>query len=307
MISVTDPDMRHGRKSASVLIAGFKAQVLVTVTLGWILLARVFAANRHDGEDLPALVDELQARHGLVPPWITGDHAYGTLANHAELASRQAGGGPELIARMARPTNGGRFTKDQFHLDFDLATLACPAGHAIGRTRWATRKDERGWLFDFGAERCGKCPIRARCVSPKAKGGKGRSVFIVPERERLIRAHLERRTQQGFQSKLAQRVRVEHRIASLCQCGGKRVHRFGTRAVDFDVRLSALAANLRQLGAALRTRPDVRARLDAIAARLRDDPELRARVVAALLLVAALAHALGAARATWGPQRSPTT
>ena len=33
IISVTDPDMRHGRKSASALIAGFKAHLLVSV--GW--------------------------------------------------------------------------------------------------------------------------------------------------------------------------------------------------------------------------------------------------------------------------------
>lgn len=291
-ISITDPDMRHGRKSASVLIAGFKANVVVTVLLGWILLARVFAANRHDGEDLPGLLDELEACHRLNPSSVAGDHAYGTLANHADFARRQADGGPELIARMARPTNGGRFTKDEFGVDLDLATLTCPSGHTIPRTQWATRQGQRGWLFEFGAERCGPCPLRGRCVSPTAKDDKGRSVFIVAERERLIRAHLHRRDEADFRSKLSKRVTVEHRIAAVTQCGGKQVHRFGAQAVDFDVRLSALAANLRQLGAVLRARPELKARLEALVARLRADPELRARVLAVLVLIALLTHAL---------------
>nr|MBC8327361.1 transposase [Planctomycetota bacterium] len=49
IISVTDPDMRHGRKSASALIAGFKAHLLVSVVWGWIVGVRLTAANVHDG------------------------------------------------------------------------------------------------------------------------------------------------------------------------------------------------------------------------------------------------------------------
>jgi hypothetical protein len=287
LISVTDPDMRHGRKSASVLIAGFKVQVVAAVALGWILLARAFAANRHDGEDLPDLIAELDARHGLSPTSMAGDHAYGTLSNHAAFVRLAATGGPELIARMPRPANGGRFTKDEFVVDFERAELICPEAHTIPRTRWAKRSGERGWLFAFPAALCGACPMRSRCVSPKAKPRKGRTVFIVPERERLIRAHLQRRQQPGFKDRLARRVQVEHTIAAITQCGGKRVHRHRTPAVDFDVRLSCLAANLRRLGSVLRQRPEAQARLEAIAARSRHDPALRAMVLAALLLFAA--------------------
>ena len=53
---MTDPDMRHGRKSASVLIAGYKAQVVASLLWGFILLTKVFRANQHDGENLPQLL-----------------------------------------------------------------------------------------------------------------------------------------------------------------------------------------------------------------------------------------------------------
>ena len=44
-ISIEDSEMRHGRKSASQLIAGFKVQVVSTLLCGFILLIRVIKAN----------------------------------------------------------------------------------------------------------------------------------------------------------------------------------------------------------------------------------------------------------------------
>jgi hypothetical protein len=256
-ISVTDPDMRHGRKSASTLIAGYKAQVVASLVHGFIVMVRVFAANRPDGEDLPQLADEL-ARQGIEPAWWSGDHAYGTLANHRYFAERSDS---ELVARMPRPKNGGRWTKDEFRYDFSSHTLTCPAGHQATRFSWATQHQRKGRLFVFPPERCGTCPEVGRCVSPKAAPGSGRSVFVVEQEERLIRGHLARRRQPEFCRRLAHRPVVERVIAGFAQCGGKKAHRFGMAHVSFDAALSALAYNLRRLGSLLRCRPALKARL----------------------------------------------
>lgn len=269
IISVTDPDMRHGRKSASVLIAGFKAHLLVSVVWGWILAVRVSRANVHDG----ALLGDLVAAAGhaeLKPAWVAGDHAYGTLDNHEWFAAQRAGDAraPELIARMARPSHGGRFTKDAFEIDLATARLTCPAKQTIGRTRYASRDGRRGWLFAF-QKRCAGCGLRPRCVSPQAAAGRGRTVFIVPERERRIRDHLVRREQRDFRDKLALRVRVEHANARFRQCGGKVARRFGQHNVLLDARVSALACNLRRLAGILAKRPDLVERLVALAEKRR--------------------------------------
>jgi hypothetical protein len=264
IISVTDPDMRHGRKSASVLIQGFKVQVIASLCYGWILLTQVFRANEHDGRDLPALVDELSNKHGLNPRWVGGDHAYGTIANHMAFAQRE---GTELIARMPRPSNGGQFTKDEFDIDFDTATLRCPGGHSQ-QCKYATRHGQKGWLFNYPAEVCGACPLRSQCVSPKANKDKGRSVFMVEAQERLIRAHLTDRQKPDFQAKLAQRVKVEHTIAAFAQCGGKSVTRLRESNVDFDVGTSALATNFRRLGFLIKKRPELRVQLQELLAAL---------------------------------------
>jgi hypothetical protein len=264
LISMTDPDMRHGRKSASVLIAGYKAQVVASVLWGFILLTKVFRANQHDGENLPQLLAAL-ARLGLTPRKIIGDHAYGTLANHAHVAQRRAQGlipAQELVARMPRPQNGGRFTKDQFQVDLESRTVTCPAGQQGAQMRWAMRDQDRGWEFEFPQAVCGACPLRSQCVNPKSKGA-GRTVFIVEAKERMIRAHLARRQELDFIALLSQRPDVERVIAGLAQCGGKQAHRMGMDNVSFDETLSALGYNLRRLGAVLKHNPELARRLEA--------------------------------------------
>lgn len=264
IISLTDRDMRHGRKSASVLISGYKAQVAATVMYGFILMARVIKANRHDGRDLPELAEALDAQ-GLSPEWWAGDHAYGTLANHHSFRADNRG---ELVARMSRPGNGGRFTKDEFDYDFERNTLSCPAGLTVFQKRWETNSRKKGRLFEFPGEQCAACPHRERCISPKASDNRGRTVFIVDKDERVIREHLQRREQPEFRERLAKRVGVEHAIAGFAQCGGKQAQRFGQKCVGFDANLSALAYNLRRLGSLMRDAPELQTQVEAAAGRL---------------------------------------
>lgn len=259
-ISVTDPDMRHGRKSASVLIAGYKVQVMASLLFGFILLTRVIRANQHDGQALPGLLDGLRTL-GLRPRKVLGDHAYGTLANHHDIEQRrQQGDDVELIARMPRPENGGRLTKDQFEIDLERKQLRCPAGQLQPMSRKEKQGGRLGWLFEFPASVCQSCPMQKQCVSPKSKSG-ARTVFVLPEDEQLIRAHLVRRAELDFVALLAERPAVERVLAGLVQCGGKTVHRVGQPLVDFDVALSAVTYNLRRLGSVLRQQPELEARV----------------------------------------------
>jgi hypothetical protein len=248
--------MRHGRKSASQIIKGFKTQVVASVALGFILLVRVFSANRHDGENLPEIVEELE-QAGFRPAWWGGDHAYGTLSNHRFFAESSA----ELVARMARPANGGRFTKDEFAYSFENHTLTCPRGLTVHQSRFQDRDGQRGRVFDFTSAGCENCPLRAQCVSPKAAANKGRTVFIVDDNERLIREHLARREEPLFKERLAHRPSVERVISGFAQCGGKKARRFGKRDLAFDANLSALAYNLRRLGSLLAQDSELETRL----------------------------------------------
>jgi hypothetical protein len=256
-MSVTDPDMRHGRKSASNLFAGFKAQVVTSLVFNFIVFFRVMKANVHDGENLPELVEELK-QQGITPAWWAGDHAYGTLKNHRFFNEHVEG---ELVARMARPVNGGRFTKDDFKYDFEAQTLTCPAGHKLPHQKWDTERGRKGHRFDFTHAGCATCPRRGECVSPKAAEDQGRTVFIVDDEERLIRNHLRRREESEFKERLSKRPAVERAIAGFAQCGGKQARRFGMENVEFDGKLSALTYNLRRLGSLMRADDTLEERL----------------------------------------------
>jgi len=275
-ISVTDPEMRHGRKSASQLIAGYKVQVVASVVYGFIVMTQLIKANEHDGKALPAMAKELQEQE-IRPSWWAGDHAYGTLANHEFFAETGPDGQPahgELVARMPRPTNGGCFTKDEFGYDFETHTLTCPANVSVQLGRWAVQDGHKGRLFTFPPSSCSSCPQRAACLQQNAGRDKGRRVFINEPRERLIREHLERRDQPDFKEKLSKRPQVERVIAGLAQCGGKQARRFGRAEVGFDVRLSSLAYNLKRLGGIMKQDELLQARLDRLIERHAPKPSL---------------------------------
>jgi hypothetical protein len=262
MISSTDADMRHGRKSASSLIAGYKTQIVAAVLYGWILLTKVIPANRHDGQDVAQLIEKLAAM-GLDPRYWAGDHAYGTLGNHmffSQMCSESPDREVELIARNARPSNGEHFSKDDFRIDFNRREMTCLAGHSVP-WKWATRSGERGWLFQFPDELCTECPLRQFCT--KAPHTKGRSFFIVEERERVLREHLRRREEPAFRDKLKGRQVVERANAGFAQCGGKEAHRFGREATQFASNLSALAYNLRLLASVAAESDNVQEALEA--------------------------------------------
>ena len=140
-----------------------------------------------------------------------------------------------------------------------------------------------GWRFEFPAAGCQSCPLQKQCVSPKNKSG-ARTVFVQPEDERLIRAHLVRRTELDFVALLAERPAVERVLAGLEQCGGKTVHRMGLPMVDFDVALSAVTYNLRRLGSVLRQQPELEARVQQEA----DRDKAVGRLLFLCLLLAAL-------------------
>ncbi|MFU8803300.1 MAG: hypothetical protein ACNA8W_05785, partial [Bradymonadaceae bacterium] len=75
---------------------------------------------------------------------------------------------------------------------------------------------------------------------------------------------LQRRQEADYLTEQARRYQVEQSIAGLAQCGGKQAHRFGIEHVDFDVRMSALAFNLRKLGQMVRNNDALRAQLERV-------------------------------------------
>jgi transposase len=225
-ISVEDPDMRHGRKSRSVLIDGYKRHVLRDLDTGLVPAVGITPANAPEA----AVTDDIEADLDAAGWHLSELHIDRAYLASALVRDRR----PDLaVYCKAWPvrTAGGRLTKDQFSIDFAAGKLTCPAG--------VTMPFEPGTTVHFPKDTCAACPLRQRCTSSPS----GRSVAIHPDEALLAELRQRQQTPAG-RAKLRERVQVEHTLAHVGHWQGRRARYRGTRKNLFDLRRVAVVHNL---------------------------------------------------------------
>jgi transposase len=225
-ISVEDAQMRHGRKSRSVLFDGYKRHVLRDLDTGLIVAAGITPANAPEASVTGGIAADLDAagRH-LAELHI--DRAY--LSSHLV---RDRGPDLAVFCKAWRVRNNtGRFAKDQFSIDFAAGQLTCPAGVSM--------PFQAGKTVRFPKHTCAACPLRARCTASPS----GRSVSIHPD-EALLAELRERQATPAGRAKLRERTKVEHALAHIGHWQGRRARYTGTRKNLFDLRRIAVVHNL---------------------------------------------------------------
>jgi len=228
-ISLSDPDMRHGRKSKSKLFNGYKRHVATDLDIrGLIAAVAVTPANQPEHTAaLPLLTDceSLGRRVGT----IAIDRGY----LGAEAIRQRHVEGDRVVCKPFPSRNHGRFTKQDFQIDLSAQTVTCPNGVVrpvrLGRTV----------LFPAGA--CGPCPQRERCT--RSKAGRGRTLSIHPAEPLLAELHERLKTDEG-RKELRERVVVEHTLAAVGLRQGRRARYRGLRKNLFDLRRHAAVNNI---------------------------------------------------------------
>ncbi len=124
VMSLTDPEMRHGLKSAAKHFDGRKVQVAVDAGSELVLAAEPMPANRTDGADLLKVVDLVETQTGVTVERVLGDTSYGTADNRAACAAREI----KLLSPLPEATDPA-VAKAAFTLDLDAPSATCPAGH----------------------------------------------------------------------------------------------------------------------------------------------------------------------------------
>jgi hypothetical protein len=232
LVSVHDPEMRHGRKSASKRFDGHKAAVAVDADEQLITAVTVLAGNAQDREQALELVAESEANTGCAVAETLADGAYGD----GETRQAFADAGRRLVAKVPAEQNGGRFTKSDFALDLEAGTCGCPSGRQ-SRDFWP--RPGGGGLFRFAPDVCAACPLRAQCL----KGQGGRSVRIHPQEGLLQAARAEQAGPAGRALRTRRQV-VEHRIARVVQLGIRQARYIGRTKTLFQLLMTAAVANL---------------------------------------------------------------
>lgn len=187
VISTTDPEMRHGRKSSKGRFDGHKAHIMENIEAEIITGVAVTAANVPDAEPLPEMLEQ-QSEAGITATEVMGDTAYGSGDTRAEMVER----GVKLTAPVPPEVKGEFFPKSAFEIDLQARTCRCPAGHRAKLK--GHRKPWKAGSFEFGAL-CRECPLRAQCTKSKT----GRTVVIHRHEELLQQGRAEQATDRCLQ------------------------------------------------------------------------------------------------------------
>ena len=243
MVSVHDPEMRHGHKSSRRRFDGHKAAIVVDTDTQLITAVDVLPGNAPDNLGALELVEESEVNTGVPVQEAMGDAAYGDGGTRQAFADA----GRSLVARVPGRPDRQRFPKDDFVIDMAAGSCTCPAGQ-ITRTivPAGTRTDGMGKVhrlraFQFDGTECMTCPLRTQCISPK--GRKGRWVLIHPQ-EALLQQARALQQSSGYDEYRARRVVVEHRLARLVHLGIRQSRYFGRARTKFQLYLAATVANL---------------------------------------------------------------
>jgi transposase len=241
IVSVHDPEMRHGRKSRSKRFDGHKAAIAVDAESQLITAVEVLAGNASDSEHALELTEASEENTGLEVEETIGDCAYGGGNTRQAFADEDR----KLVAKIGSHGRRGQIPKEEFQINLENMTCTCPAGKTtktlVKAGKWTDRHGEKhqAWEFLFDAAVCNACDRRPGCT----KAIRGRSIRLHPQ-ERLLQQAREFQKSDGFKEYSQIRQTAEHRLARLVQLRIRQARYFGRRKTLFQLLLAATVANL---------------------------------------------------------------
>ena len=154
VVSVHDPEMRHGRKSSSKRFDGHKAAIAVDAESQLITAVDVLAGNAADNEGSLELTQASEENTGLEVEETIGDCAYGDGNTRQEFADA----GRKLVAKVASRGTRDQISKDEFQIDVSRMTCTCPGEQTTGtlirqgywRDRAGNKHPRQAFCFDGG-------------------------------------------------------------------------------------------------------------------------------------------------------------
>jgi len=246
IVSTTDPEMHHVRKSARSRFDGYKAAVATDIDSQLITAVDVISANSHDAESATTLIEQSEENTGNGVKTAVGDCAFGSVEVREEFEKRKI----ELIAKVPKPREGEYFSKNDFEIDLENKKVTCPQSHTTGTYRtvhvtFGKEKQKRPTLkFIFPKQVCADCELRQHCIRSKRQKGK---VIKLHPREDLLQKARETATTQRFKQLYRKRTVVEHSIARLLQLGIRKSRFFGKKRTLWQLTLDAAVVNLRYI------------------------------------------------------------
>lgn len=227
-INIEDAEMRHGRKSRSIRVDGYKRHVLHDLDTGLIRAVGITSANAPEASVTKSISADLE-QQAVTLKELHIDRAY--LSSHLV---RERTDDLEVYCKAWPVHSGKHFHKQALILDWGRQTIRCPAEQEL--------PFEPGGVVHFPKETCAQRPLKTQCTT----SAKGRSVSIHPDEALLMELRERQMTSEG-RAKLRERVAVEHTLAHVGRWQGRRARYRGVRKNLFDLRRCAVVHNLHVL------------------------------------------------------------
>jgi hypothetical protein len=240
IISITEPEMRHGRKSKAARFDGFNAVVSTDQSSEMILDIADVTASGSDGAHLMPTIERTEAGTAVTVERAIGDGAYGSGKNRAACAERDEA--IDLVSPLAKPSDP-EVHKSAFQIDLEAQTATCPQGHTVIGKPGPKQDGRPTWLFTFPRATCEACPLFERCVRSKKTG---RTVRAGPYEAYLQEARARQQTKE-FDTDYRLRPAVERKIGELVMRGLRNTRYVGKSKRQFQRLWLGAAVNLKRL------------------------------------------------------------
>lgn len=242
IISITDPEARHGRKSASKTISGFKTHVAGTLESQFVTGIAITDAATHDAQPTQKLIAQTET-NGVKPVELVGDNAYGAGANIR--ASNALG--VEMHTKPARPSSRSAIPKQDFDIDLEQMKVTCPAGQST--ETYSLVKHDKGEdrvpAFHFAEDDCQACELKGTCCAATATGGH-RIIRLSPFEPELQQNRAFAQTPRGREV-LRSRSAVERLISHLVRMGMRHARFFTMKRLQFQAFMVGAAYNMQRI------------------------------------------------------------
>lgn len=227
-ISISDSEMRHGRKSASRTINGYKQHIAIDLNSELVLATCVRPANEPEHEAAEILKPQVE-QWGEVSE-MQVDRGY--LA--AQWTKQLFESDKKVVCKPWTPAQTGQFSKRDFHIDLENQLVTCPAGNEA-----VIKGDKERRKAKFCQTKCNACPLKEMCT----KSSSGRSISIHELEEMMMELSQYTSTTQGREA-ARERVKVEHSLATICNRKGPQARYIGVRKNEYDLNRTAIITNL---------------------------------------------------------------
>ncbi len=238
IISVTEPEMRHGHKSKAQRFNGFKVSVTTEQSSELIVDIQDIPAAGSDGQALMPTIERVAQHASVSVEQVIGDGAYGSGENRAACAAERI----DLLAPVMQPPDP-TVDKSAFQIDLEQQMATCPQGHTVTGKPGPRGHGQPTLQFVFARATCEVCPLFKRCVRSQVAG---RTVSTHPYETYLRDARLRQQTDE-FKERYRLRSAVERKQAELVQHGVRETRYLGHPKRQLQRLWTAAVVNLKCL------------------------------------------------------------